>query len=118
MDHKKLDVWKKAMDLVEEIYRVSKEFPANEQYGLTNQIRRAAVSIPSNIAEGSGRKSDKELLQYLSVALGSLAEAETQLLIAERLEYKSDIKRTLNLITEVRKLILGYRNFIMNKSNP
>lgn len=118
MDHKKLDVWKKAMDLVEEIYRVSKEFPANEQYGLTNQIRRAAVSIPSNIAEGSGRKSDKELLQYLSVALGSLAEAETQLLIAERLGYKSDNKITLDLITEVRKLILGYRNFIMNKSNP
>ncbi|MEP6260324.1 MAG: four helix bundle protein [Gillisia sp.] len=115
MDHKELDVWKKAMDLVEEIYRISKEFPDHEKYGLTNQIRRAAVSIPSNIAEGSGRKSDKELLQFLSVALGSLAEAETQLLIAVRLGYKFDINLSQDLITDVRKLILGYRNFVLKK---
>lgn len=117
MDHKELDVWKKAMDLVEEIYRVSKEFPGHEKYGLTNQIRRAAVSIPSNIAEGSGRKSDKELLQYLNFALGSLAETETQIMIALRLGYTSDITNSLNLITEVRKLILGFRKFVKNKSN-
>ena len=116
MDHKDLDVWKKAMELVEEIYRVSKDFPSNEQYGLTTQIRRAAVSIPSNIAEGSGRKGDKELLLFLSVALGSLAEVETQILIAVRLEYIEEITPTLNLITEVRKLTLGYRNFVLKKS--
>ena len=116
MDHKDLDVWKKAMDLVEEIYRISKDFPSNEQYGLTTQIRRAAVSIPSNIAEGSGRKGDKELLQFLSVALGSLAEVETQILIAVRLEYIDEIPSTLNLITEVIKLTLGYRNFVIKKS--
>ncbi len=115
MDHKELDVWKKSMDLVEEIYRVSKDFPSHELYGLTNQIRRAAVSIPSNIAEGSGRKGDKELLQFLSVALGSLAEVETQLLIAVRLGYINEIASTLNLITEVRKLTLGYRNFVLKK---
>lgn len=115
MDHKDLDVWKKAMDLVEEIYQVTKEFPGHEKYGLTTQIRRAVVSIPSNIAEGSGRKGDKELLQFLSVALGSLAEVETQLLIAVRLGYKSDINYILDLIIEVRKLILGYRNFILKK---
>ena len=117
MDHKELDVWKKAMDLVEEIYRVSKEFPGHEKYGLTNQIRRAAVSIPSNIAEGSGRKSDKELLQYLNFALGSLAETETQIMIAMRLGYTSDITSSLSLITEVRKLSLGFRKFVKNKSN-
>lgn len=118
MDHKDLDVWKKAMDLVKEIYLVSKEFPSSEQYGLTNQIRRAAVSIPSNIAEGAGRKGDKELLQFLSFALGSLAELETQLLIAVRLGYLDEITSTIDLITEVRKLILGYRNYIIRKSNP
>lgn len=118
MDHKDLDVWKKAMNLVEEIYIVSKNFPSSEQYGLTNQIRRAAVSIPSNIAEGSARKSNKELLQFLSISLGSLAEVETQLILAERLKYKTNIESTLNLITDVRKLILGYRKFILKNSNP
>ncbi|QED37785.1 four helix bundle protein [Antarcticibacterium arcticum] len=116
MDHKDLDVWKKSMDLVEEIYRVTKEFPDHERYGLTNQIRRSAVSIPSNIAEGSGRKGDKELLQFLSFALGSLAEVETQLIIAVRLVYVNEIDSTLDLITEVRKLTLGYRNYILKKS--
>ncbi len=118
MDHKELDVWRKSMDLVEEFYRITKEFPDHEKYGLTNQIRRSAVSIPSNIAEGSGRKGDKELLQFLSFALGSLAEVETQLLIAVRLGYMDEKTSTINLITEVRKLILGYRNFIIKKSQP
>ena len=78
MDHKDLDVWKKGMDLVEKIYSISNSFPDSERFGLTSQIRRAAISVPSNIAEGTGRKSDKELLQFISMALGSLAELETQ----------------------------------------
>ncbi len=116
MDHKDLDVWKKAMDLVEEVYRISRVFPGHELYGMKTQIRRAAVSIPSNIAEGAGRKGDKELLQFLSFALGSLAEVETQLLIAVRLGYLNEITSSLDLITEVRKLTLGYRNYILKKS--
>ena len=79
MDHKEMDVWNKAVDLVENIYSITANFPQNEVYGLTAQIRRAAVSVPSNIAEGCGRRSDKELMNFLYIASGSLAELETQL---------------------------------------
>ena len=82
MNHKDLDVWKKSMDLVEAVYALTKSFPDDERFGLTNQIQRAAVSVPSNIAEGSARKSDKELIQFIYIALGSLSEIETQYLIA------------------------------------
>jgi four helix bundle protein len=70
MNHKELDVWKKSMDLVEVIYQLTNDFPDSEKFGLTNQIRRAVVSIPSNIAEGSGRKNDKDLIQFVHIALG------------------------------------------------
>ena len=72
-----MEVWKKSMDLVESVYQMTNIFPDSEKFGLTNQIRRAVVSIPSNIAEGSGRKSDKELIQFIHIAIGSLAEVET-----------------------------------------
>lgn len=85
--YKDLIVWQRAMDLVEEIYRISKEFPKEEIYGLTNQMRRAAVSIPSNIAEGQARRSTAEFKRFLSISMGSLAELETQILIAQRLNY-------------------------------
>lgn len=78
MDHKDLDVWKKSMDLVESIYKITQIFPDSEKFGLTTQMRRAVVSIPSNIAEGSARKGDKELIQFLHIAIGSLSELETQ----------------------------------------
>ena len=96
--HKDLDVWKKLMDLVEDIYRLTKSFPEAEKYGLTNQIRRCAVSISSNIAEGVGRKTDKEFVQFCYIALGSLSELETQLLIAERLEYCQNIDILDNVV--------------------
>ncbi len=115
MDHKDLDVWKKGMDLVEKIYSISSSFPDSERFGLTSQIRRAAISIPSNIAEGAGRKSDKELLQFISIALGSLAEIETQYLIAIRLKYIEENKLVLSLIVEERKLLLGFRNYLKRK---
>jgi four helix bundle protein len=73
MDHKEMNVWLKSMDLVETIYRLSGNFPKEEIYELTSQIRRAAVSIPSNIAEGAARKGDKEFVQFISIALGSLS---------------------------------------------
>ncbi|MBT8288067.1 MAG: four helix bundle protein [Bacteroidia bacterium] len=115
MDHKELNVWKTAMDLVEKIYSLSSEFPDNEIYGLTSQIRRSAVSIPSNIAEGAGRKGNKEFLQFVFIALGSLAELETQYLIAIRLKYVRKDKEIMNLISKQRQLLLGFRNHLKNK---
>ena len=82
-----LETWQRAVDLVEEIYLETKSFPKDEIYGLTGQMRRAALSIPSNIAEGQGRDSPKEFLRFLSIAYGSLCETQTQLLIACRLGY-------------------------------
>ena len=82
-----LEVWRAAMDLVEGVYKVTKQFPKEEMYGLTSQLRRASVSVQSNIAEGKGRSSDKELVQFLSHARGSLFEVDTQLQLAERLGY-------------------------------
>ncbi len=115
MNHKELDVWKKGMDVVEKIYSISESFPKIEQFGLISQIRRAAVSIPSNIAEGTARKSDKELLQFISIALGSLAEIETQYLISVRLGYIENDKTLENLLNEEKRLLLGFRNYIKNK---
>ena len=116
MDHKDLDVWKKGMELVERVYSMSRAFPDSERFGLTSQIRRAAVSIPSNIAEGAARKSDKELLQFLSIAIGSLAELETQYLIAIRLGFLEKDKSLTNLINDEKQLLLGFRNYIKKKT--
>jgi four helix bundle protein len=85
--YRDLNVWAKAMDMAESVYTTTRTWPKEELYGLTSQIRRAAVSIPSNIAEGHGRVSTKEYLHHLSIARGSLLELETQILLAERLEY-------------------------------
>jgi four helix bundle protein len=116
MDHKDLDVWKKGMELVERVYSMSRAFPDAERFGLTSQLRRAAVSIPSNIAEGAARKSDKELLQFLSIAIGSLAELETQYLIAIRLGFLEKDKSLTNLINDEKQLLLGFRNYIKKKT--
>jgi four helix bundle protein len=115
MNHKDLDVWKRSMDLVEEIYKLTSNFPSSEIYGLTNQLRRASVSIPSNIAEGAARKGDKELLYFINVAIGSIAEIETQLLIAVRLEYMNQDDTIFESAIEVRKLLLGFRNYLNKK---
>ena len=86
-DHKDLDVWKQSIVLVEDIYALTKNFPSDEKYGLSSQIKRAVVSVPSNIAEGAGRKGDKEFIQFLYIAMGSLSELETQLILANRLQF-------------------------------
>lgn len=88
--YRDLLVWQKALDLTVLIYRLSEKFPKSEIYGLTSQVRRPSVSVPSNIAEGYGRGSRKEYLQFLSVAQGSLKELETQVILAERLHYVND----------------------------
>lgn len=115
MDHKELDVWKKSIDLVELIYSLTSSFPESERFGLTSQMRRAAVSISSNIAEGSARKSNKELLQFLNIALGSLAELETQYIIVLRLAFVTQNKKCEMLMNEQKRLLLGYRNYIKKK---
>ncbi len=85
--HKKLDVWQMAMDLVIEIYRITESFPKEEKYGLSNQLRRAAVSVPSNIAEGAARNTKKEFVNYLHMAQASLSELDTQVEVARRLAF-------------------------------
>ncbi|MDR0868553.1 MAG: four helix bundle protein [Planctomycetota bacterium] len=86
-DFRDLVVWQRAMDLSVDIYRATKRFPKEERYGLTSQMRRAAVSIPSNIAEGNGRNSGSDYLRFLAIANGSLAELKTQILLSERIGY-------------------------------
>jgi len=100
-------VWQKSMDFVAQIYQLTRAFPDHEKYGLTSQIRRASISIPSNIAEGAGRNSKKEFAQFLYISLGSLAEVETQLLIAEKLEYCSNAELNLESLDDIRRLLLG-----------
>jgi four helix bundle protein len=109
--YRDLEVWKKSIDWVEEIYRVSSAFPVDERFGLTSQLRRAAVSVPSNIAEGAARSGTGEYLQSLSVAAGSLAEAETQLLIASRLGLLSEPERLRLQATadEISKMLGGLK---------
>ncbi len=86
-NYRELVAWQRAVDLVEHIYKVTAKWPREEAYGLTNQIRRAAVSVPANIAEGQGRSSRKEFAHHLAIAYGSLCELETHLIIASRLTY-------------------------------
>ena len=114
--HKDLDAWKRSLDLVEMVYKVSKEFPKEELYGLINQLRRAAVSIPSNIAEGAARGSKKEFIQFLHIALGSLSEVETQLIIANRLGYVNDTNDIDQQLGTIRKLILGLIRYLRTRN--
>jgi four helix bundle protein len=110
--YRDLIVWQKSMDLAVEVYSLSQNFPSQELYSLTNQLRRAIVSIPSNISEGNQRSSTLEFLQFLSIAQGSLAESETQILLAIRLNYISEIqaKKAINLQTEIGKMLATLRN--------
>jgi four helix bundle protein len=112
--HHDLEVWKKSILLVTEIYKVTESFPKSEQYGLTNQIRRCAVSIPSNIAEGAARTSTKEFSHFLAISLGSIAELETQLIISRNLNYLNSIQQeelTSSLVS-IRKMTLGLKKSI------
>ena len=115
--HKDLDVWKKSVSLVTSIYEVTKTFPKDEIYGITNQIRRSAVSIPSNMAEGSARKGEKEFIQFLYISLGSMAELETQLIIANNLKYVklNDYELMTGRLEEIRKMLIGLIKFVKNK---
>ncbi len=104
---KELIVWHRAVDFVALVYGVTKEFPKEEQYGLIGQIRRSVVSIPSNIAEGHMRTTAKDFRQFLSIARGSCAEVETQVIIAHKLKYLDDTKYQILIIKieEIAKML-------------
>ncbi|MET7028781.1 four helix bundle protein [Sediminicola luteus] len=103
--HKDLKVWKESMELVIIIYAATKEFPKDELYGLTSQIRRASISIPSNIAEGAGRNGSKEFIRFLYIALGSLSELETQIEIALKLNYVKNLDDVILKIIYIRRML-------------
>lgn len=107
----KLFIWRKSMKLAKKIYEITRRFPAEERYGLSNQLRRAAVSVPSNIAEGSQRLSDKEFAQFLRIAKGSLAEIETQILLATDFGYIASTQPS-PLIEEIHEISKMLRSFI------
>ncbi|MFV0198744.1 four helix bundle protein [Empedobacter falsenii] len=115
--HKDLEVWKKSVDFVTTIYSETQNFPKEEIYGLTNQMRRAAVSIPSNIAEGSARQGNKELVQFLYIALGSAVELDTQLIIARNLTYINEEKfiQLIVKLEEIAKMLNGLINYRKTK---
>ena len=107
--HQKLKLWQKAIDLVVEVYRVTENFPKEEIYGLINQMRRAAVSIASNIAEGAARGSNAEFRKFLAIAQGSAAELETQIIIAGRLGFQIKTEKLLSELDEISRMIVGLR---------
>jgi four helix bundle protein len=107
--HCDLAAWKEAMALVEAVYRDTERFPQKETFGLTSQIRRASISIPSNLAEGAARNSRKELMQFVGISCGSVAELETQLALAVRLGYLEPNAPCLNQVTLVGKLVRSLR---------
>ena len=117
--HEKLDVWKRAVDLVVEIYQATEAFPKEEKFGLTSQVRRAAVSIPANIAEGAARTSTKEFLNFLSIAQGSASEVATELLIAHRLGYLNrDLFQRLHTnLDDISRMILGLSKHLKGRES-
>ena len=118
-NYRDLIAWQKAMDLVEAVYAATASFPSDERFGLTSQVRRAVVSVPSNIAEGQGRRSRNEFVHFLSVAHGSLREVETQLLIAMRLHYLDEGtgESVLAVSDEVGRLISGLARSLERSSS-
>lgn len=112
--HKDLNVWKLGIDLVEKVYKLTSEFPSNEKFGLSGQIQRSAVSIPSNIAEGAARNSNKDYVRFLYISLGSLSELETQLIIAERIKYINSLE-ILEEIKQIRKKLLNLIKYLKDK---
>ena len=117
--YKELIVWQKALVLVKQIYLVTQTFPHSEMYGLVNQMRRAAVSVPSNIAEGQARKTSAEFSRFLSISQGSLAELETQLIIARDLGYLSDMQfgENASLHDEISRMLVALKAKISESKN-
>ena len=115
--HKDLKIWSRSVDLVTRIYKVTEGFPKSELFGLTSQIRRAAVSVPSNIAEGSGRRTTKELIYFLHIAIGSMAELETQFIISQNLGYlkAEDFTKIDKELHELLRMTTALANNLRNE---
>lgn len=109
--HKDLEIWQKGIELVEKIYKLTSSFPKEEIYGIISQMRRAAISYPSNIAEGAARFSRKEFIQFMYIALGTLSELETQVIISLRLGYYSD-ENLLGEIELLRRMTLNFIKYL------
>ena len=118
--YRKLIVYQQALFLVKEVYGILRKFPANEQYALTDQLRRAVISIPSNIAEGMGRNSIKERIHFLEIANGSLSETMCQLEIAHLLAYISDeeLRNSENNLINISRLLAGLKKSLEEKIKP
>jgi four helix bundle protein len=114
-DHKDLDVWKHSMLLAEQIYGVTKVFPLDEKFGLVAQMKRSAVSVPSNIAEGAVRKGKKEFIQFLYIAMCSLLE--TQLYLSYRLQFMDSIDELITLIDKIKQLLFGLIRYISKRDS-
>ena len=112
--HKELDVWKSSIELTKTIYEETKKFPKEEIYGIVSQMRRAAVSVPSNIAEGAARNSDKEFVRFLNISLGSLAELDTQVIISQKLGYIIG-ETLLKDIIPIRSKLYSLRNYYIKR---
>lgn len=112
MFYKDLEVWKESIDLTILIYKITDNFPDEEKYGIISQIRRAVVAIPSNIAEGSTRMSDKDTMRFIDIAIGSLAELDTQMIIAEKLNYYQGYEKLKLKIDKVFALLRGFKKYL------
>ena len=114
---KELKIWNKAIDLTVEVYKATADFPKEEKFGLTSQIRRSAVSIPSNIAEGAGRNSNKEFGYFLGVSNGSSFELQTQLIVSNRLNLISDesVQPILNQLDEIQKMTYKFQQTLSSR---
>ena len=117
--HHRLDVWKKSIDFVIDVYKVTETFPKDERFGLTSQLRRASVSIPANIAEGAGRRSGKEFAHFLSTSQGSASEVETELIISHRLTYlnNEDYSRLQSELDDIGRMITGLSQHVQKSAN-
>lgn len=115
--HEKLEVWSKAVDFVVLIYKATEQFPKDEKFGLTSQIRRAAVSVPANIAEGAARISTKEFIQFLSIAQGSASELDTEILIAHRLDYLTEAQHATlrKSLDTIGRMLTGLSQHLKSK---
>ena len=115
MYYKDLEVWKEAIALTTEIYTITKSFPDDEKYGLVSQMRRAVAAIRSNIAEGSSRKSDKDTVRFIDIAIASLAELDTQIIISQNLGYLKDSSEIKTKIDKLFALLRGLQKYMMEQ---
>jgi four helix bundle protein len=117
--HKDLKVWQRGMDMVMAVYRLTAQFPSEEKYGLSSQMRRAVVSVVSNIAEGAARQGNAEFVQFLHVSLGSVSELDTQLELARRLGFvrDEDWQRLDGDLQEIDRMLIGLRNSLRKQSS-